>query len=228
MNSTLKKGALSLLLLCTGAGTGQALSPEVDDDKRAVSAVVQGSVDEILAFLTNDELTKKQQRDGVTGVIDRMADLELLAKLSLGKTHWLSADDAQRQTFTELFVETIRHSTYEKLELFTDERVEVGAPEPITTSGAPKYKVVCWVISKGDRIEVAFMLAEREEGWKVYDLEIEGVSIRKSYGSQYADFLREQSFYALLDEMQAKVAAAREKLAEQDARAGEPAEEQPR
>ena len=229
MSKAITSGALLLLLLFGSVATfaAQDSAPKVDD-KKAVAVVVRDAIDRVLKFLKNDELTPKEKREGVKGVIDSMIDLELLAKLSLGKTHWSKIDAKQRTSFTELFVETIRHSTYEKLELFTDELVEVAEPEAIKTSGSPKYKVVTWIVSKGKRTELSCMLAKRDDGWKVYDLEIEGVSIRKSYGSQYADFLREKSFDELLVQMREKVDEARKRMEEIDAKAPPPAEEQVR
>ena len=52
---------------------------------------------------------------------------------------------------------------------------------------------------------VGYHVTERDGTWKVYDFEIEGVSIRKSYGSQYNDYLKENSFDDLLRTMQEKI-----------------------
>ena len=124
--------------------------------------------------------------------------------LSLGKKHWTKINDEQRSSFTDLFVETLQLSYFEKLELFTDEVVEFDPPKTIK-SKSPKYHVLTYIVSKGDRIKVAYHLTRRDDAWKVYDFEIEGVSIRKSYGAQYADFLREKSFDELLKTMGDKI-----------------------
>ncbi len=215
MSKLLRKGVSFLFFVSLGLGVVQAQS-EIQD-KQAVHKVVQDSVDEMLSYLKNEEMSLKARREGVKSVIDSMADLELLAKLALGKTHWSKIDSDQRSRYTSLFVETIRQSIFEKLELFTDEKVEVGTPVALSASGSAKYKVTTWIVSKGERIELALMLAKREGGWKVYDLEIEGVSTRKSYGSQYADFLREKTFDELLVEMKNRVDESKKKMAEKDA-----------
>lgn len=218
MSDLIKRSVSLFLLLLSGPLVLEAQeSVSEQNDKQEVKAVVQDSVDEMMSFLKNEELTPKERRDGVKGVLDSMADLELLAKLALGKTHWSRIGDEQRGPYVKLFVETIRQSIFEKLELFTDEKVEIGEPEAIRTSRSVKYRVVTWIISKGERIELALMLAKRDDGWKVYDLEIEGVSIRKSYGSQYADFLREKDFDELLGEMRERVAESQKKIEESDA-----------
>jgi len=220
MNSILRTGWLTLsalLLLVAAPVAGSSV-----DDRTEVKAAVQGSIDEILGTLTNEKLTRRERREEVKQVIERMVDLELLAKLSLGRTHWGQIDDAQRKEFTELFVETIRQSTYEKLELFTDEKVDVGEPEELESSKSPKFRVVTGILSKGDRIELALFLAKRGKEWRVYDLEIEGVSIRKSYSSQYADFLQVKTFDELIAEMRRKIDESKKKMAELDAQDEQP------
>ena len=192
-----------------------ATSPPVSlahrvDDASEVAGIVRSTVEKVVTVLRDETLTRDEKRERVMGVIEPFIDFQLLAMLSLGKTHWTRIDGGQREAFTELFVETLKISYFEKLELFTDEVVEFEAPVPIQTKGSPKFSLLTYIVSKGDRIRVAYSVTRREDGWKAYDFEIEGVSIRKSYGSQYADFLRESSFDELLDAMRKKIEEAKE------------------
>jgi phospholipid transport system substrate-binding protein len=185
------------------------------NDKKDIAAVIEGAVGKVVSVLKNKKLSRKEKRESVTEIVESLIDLELLAKLSLGKTHWGKITAKQRQAFVELFKETLRLSYFEKLELFTDETVEFEKPTPIKTKGSPKFNVVTYIISKGDRIQVSYMLTRRNGSWRVYDLEIEGVSIRKSYGGQYNDFLREKKFEQLLVRMRKKIAEANKKYVEE-------------
>ena len=54
---------------------------------------------------------------------------------------------------------------------------------------------------------VVYKLYKDKAGFKVYDLEIEGVSIVKSYGSQYDEILRDGSVTDLLTKMREKAQA---------------------
>lgn len=200
----------TILLALTLTAAAQPVQDEATH-KREVANVVRTAVERVVTVLKNDELPRVKKRERVMSIVEPLIDMELLAKLSLGKTHWTRIDERQRAEFTELFVETLKLSYFEKLELFTDEVVEFEDPVSLATSGSPKYAMRTNIVSKGDRIQVAYFLTKREDGWRAYDLEIEGVSIRKSYGAQYADFLRDKSFDQLLARMRAKVEESKKK-----------------
>lgn len=187
---------LALMVLADPARGADAAS-----DKKAVAAVVRGAVDKVLVVLKNTELARAEKRKRVAAITDPLVDFRLMAMLSLGRKQWSEIDAKQRKSFTELFVQTIRASYFEKIYLFTDETVEYEAP--VETKG--KFYVLTYILSKGERIKVAYKLYRKKDAWIVYDFEIEGVSVVKSYASQYADFLRENGFEKLLVEMRKKV-----------------------
>ncbi len=175
------------------------------DDSQEVASVVRTAVEKVITVLRDDTLTRVAKRESSMEIVEPLIDFRLLGMLSLGKTHWSRASESQRDTFTDLFAETLKLSYFEKLELFTDEDVEFEAPVLQSSKSSPKYFVMSYIVSKGDRIKVGYHMTRRGEEWKVYDFEIEGVSIRKSYGSQYNDYLKENAFDDLLKTMREKV-----------------------
>ena len=187
---------------------------EDSSDAQEVATVVRDAVETVISVLQDDKLSRPEKREGVMEVIEPLIDFQLLAMLSLGKTHWSKIDSKQRTSFVDLFVETLKLSYFEKLELFSNEAVEFGDPVRLAVKGSPKFFVQSFIVSKGSRVQVGYQLTRRNDTWKVYDFEIEGVSIRKSYGSQYSDFLREQSFDTLLETMREKIRVAKAKDAE--------------
>lgn len=191
--------ALALTLALTFAASAQA-------DPGKIKTISRGAIDKILEHLGNDQLSGPERRKRVRAAIDGISDMDLLAKLVLGRTHWTKANAAQRAEFTKVFSNTIHLSMYEKLALFSDERVDIGEVEKLDLRGSPKYRVVTWIVSKGTRTELGLLFAQRDEAWRVFDVEIKGVSVRKSYGSQYADYLRNNTMDQLLAEMRRKEA----------------------
>jgi len=131
-------------------------------ERREVAELVRTAVEGVVGVLKQGELPRETRRERVMQIIDPLVDFELLAMLSLGRTHWTAIDDEQRRTFTALFVETLKLSYYEKLELFTDEEVEFEEPALIDAKGSPKYSVLTYILSKGKRIQVAYLLTRRE------------------------------------------------------------------
>lgn len=193
---------------------------------KAVGDLIRATVEKVLAVLQKDDMSRLDKRERVMKIIKPHVDFELMAKRALPSKMWAAMNAEQRKTFTDLFVETIKRSYFEKLVLFSDETVEFGEPVAKKTR-RPAYSVVTHVVSKGDRVEVVYALTQsrdeekKEEVWKVYDFEIEGVSLRSSYRSQYKDFLKDRPLEDLLDAMRKKVDDAKQKeAAEEPKKAG--------
>ena len=193
---------LSLLALAAPADAA-----DVADDSKAVAALVRNAVDKALSVLKNKKLSREDKRKKVAEIIDPLVDSPLIAKLSLGPKHWPKLNPRQRESFTKLFVETLRWSYFDKIDLFSDETVEFE--EPVANN--KKFYVLTYILSKGERTKVAYKLYPTKGVWKAYDLEIEDVSIVRSYRSQYREFLQEGSFEQLLAKMREKITAARKK-----------------
>jgi phospholipid transport system substrate-binding protein len=197
----------TLCLSTVAAAAGVASSADTAkpaDDKKAVAALIRNTVDSVLPVLKNEKLSRENKRELVMKIIEPVVDFPLMAKLSLGRTHGQKIAPKQRDLFTKLFIETLKASYVEKLDLFSDEVVEFNDPVPKKS----KDHVVTYIVSKGERIEVTYKIYKKEDAWKVYDFVIEGISIVKSFGSQYNEFLRESSFEELLAKMQEKIEAA--------------------
>jgi phospholipid transport system substrate-binding protein len=193
---------LSLFVLAAPARAADSGS-----DKKAVAAVIRTAVDKVLTTLKNQKLSRADKRKRVAAITDPIIDFRLMAMLSLGRKRWSKLEPGQRKSFTGLFIQTLRESYFEKIDLFTEETVEFVEP----VANGTKFYVLTYILSKGERIKVAYRLYRKKGSWTVFDFEIEGVSVVKSYGSQYADFLREGSFEQLLVRMREKIEAVGKK-----------------
>jgi len=60
-------------------------------------------------------------------------------------------------------------------------------------------------VSKDEPIKILYKLYKSQETWRIYDVEIQDVSIVKSYGLQYNQTLKEGSYTDLIRKMQEKI-----------------------
>ncbi|MBI5884322.1 MAG: ABC transporter substrate-binding protein [Elusimicrobia bacterium] len=171
-------------------------------DAKEVRVVIERTVHSVLDVLKDKGLGKDIRKKGVLAVIDPVFDLPLMGKLTLGRGHWARLDDAQQSEFTSLFVATIKDSYYEKIDLFTDETVDFE--EPVQAEQKGKYQMLTRINSKGQRYGLLYKLYKTKAGWKVYDVEIEGISLIRSYGAQYDQFLQKGTVPGLLAKMKQK------------------------
>ena len=171
---------------------------------KAVDTLVKTAVNKVLVVLKKKDLSHLEKREQVMKIIKPLVDFELMAYLSTPKSVRKTMDAKQKAAFKKLYVETVKRSYIEKLDLFTDETVEFG--EPVRGTAKTKYSMVTHIVSRGDRVEVDYYVAKRKDGWKIYDFKIEGVSLRRSYLAQYTDYLNSgKTIDDLLELMQRKI-----------------------
>ena len=197
-----------------------ARAAPTDKDLKAVEATIKKSVNAVLKSLKNKESDEETKRKEVMAIADKMIDIPLIAKLVIGKRHWKTFKKSQRTEFTDLFIKQLQNSYFEKVDLLTDEVVEFEKP----ARKKNKIHISTIVISKDERYLMIYKLYKKKNKkkkqkkgvWKVYDVEVEGISLVKSYGSQYDQFLRKDSVKDLLKKMKEKTFGPPKDLEEQN------------
>ena len=121
-----------------------------------------------------------------------------MAKLSLGKVHWSQFNAKQKAEFIDLYTKLFQNFYIEKLDFFSNETVVF---QPATTMGKKKIQIQSALISKGTQYSMLYKMFKTRDSWKIYDLEIEGVSLLRSYRSQYHHFLKKGGIEGLLAKM---------------------------
>ena len=178
------------------------LSPAVTaDDKSAAEEFLKSNLDAVFTILQKEDLSQQAKSSEVVEIVTPMFDFELMAKLSLGKKYWPDLSQDQKERFTELFIERLRRSYLNKLTAYTDEKVVYELPVAVKK----KVHVPTQLISKGNKISMLYKLYSSSNSWKIYDIEIEGVSIIRSYRSQFKEILQKGTFDDLLQKMEEPV-----------------------
>jgi len=171
------------------------------DDKSVAEEFIKSNLDAVFSVLQKKDLSQQAKNSEVEKIVTPMFDFELMGKLSLGKKYWPDLSPEQREKFTELFVERLRQSYLDKLKAYTDEKIIYESPVAVKK----KVHVPTQLISKGKKISMLYKLYSSNNSWKIYDVEIEGVSIIRSYRSQFNEILQKGTFDDLLQKMQKPV-----------------------
>ena len=175
--------------------------PVMADDTGDAGDVVREMVDRVLVILRNKELAQRTKRDRVMQAVNSVFDFPLMARLALGRKCWVRLNGKQRKEFTHLFVKQLQGSYLDKVELYSDEEVEVGPPVQVKSKF---IDVRTYVVSRDERIAIKYRLHYGSDGWKAYDVEVQGVSIVKTCGSQCRQVLRDGGVVNLLTKMREK------------------------
>ena len=169
-------GYITIQGVLLGAEKQVSLSPE---------KTVQLKLDAAVAVLQDDGLDLKAKGDRISEIISPLFDFPLMGKLALGRKHWPKFNKQQRAEYNELFTAHLKKAYRKKLMLYTDQEIVYKS----AVTKAAKADVLTELVSKENQIEVLYRLRRIEGQWKIYDVKVQGVSLRKSYEAQFHDIL---------------------------------------
>ena len=182
--------AISLLLFYQSA---------LADDKSEVEELLKKNLDAVFSVLQKKDLAQQEKNQDIVDIVTPMFDFELMAQLSLGKKHWPGLSQEEKKRFTDLFIQRLKASYLKNFTLYTDEKLFY---EP-AVQVKKKIHTPTYLISKDKKISILYKFYKAENNWKIYDLEIQGVSIIRSYRSQFSGILENGTVDDLLLKLEA-------------------------
>ena len=155
------------------------------NDKNAAKELLVSKIDAALTVLQKKDLVQHEKNKQVIKIVEPIFNYNLMAKLSMGK-YWRGLSEKNKEKFTELFIDRLKTTYVDKLSLYTNEKVEYETP---VQDNKGKIKIPTKVISKGKNFSMLYKLYKFSQGWMIYDIEIEGISLISTYRSQFYDIL---------------------------------------
>jgi len=183
----------SLILAVSMQANAQSASPKT---------VVETTVNAILDILRNDALGHEEARDQMRSEISKAFDPRTMAQ-SVLSTNWRQASEQQQDELQALFMQTLENTYMGRLEAYTNETVEYRG-ESIDNNRAEVQTVI---ITSSNEIPINYKLRLRNNGWFVYDVEVENVSMVSSYRETYRSVVRRDGMDGLLAQMREKADA---------------------
>jgi phospholipid transport system substrate-binding protein len=188
---------LLVWLMVPLAGLGSAADPET---------LVRDTTDRVLEILRSDAERIKSDPAYLYSVVEQIVlphfDFEEMTRLAVGK-HWREATAAQRGPLIEEF-KTLLVRTYSKaLQQYTDQQVEFL---PMRGDPTGDDVTVRTEIEQpgGFPIPVYYSLYRADDGWKVYDVVIDNVSLVTNYRSSFAQKIRQDGIDGLLEQLRSR------------------------
>jgi len=168
--------------------------------------VVKNVIEKALNILQDPGYKKKQGRQMVKRIVDPYFDYQEMAKRSLGPA-WGKLSPGQRSEFVRLFAELLEASYSDKIEKYA-RNVKVSYSDEILTDDNAEVRAL--LIWPNDRIPMNYRLLKENDGWKIYDVVIEGVSLVSNYRSQFRRIINESSYAELVRRLKTKVSDLRQ------------------
>ena len=167
-------------------------------DVEDINSMVKKKVSVIFDLLGKQEIEKNERNDKIVEELNEIMDFKLAAYLSLGK-HWKKISSKQKIEFVETFQQYINNYIVEKIDLYTNQKIDIGDSK-IVKKGRAELEI--GILSGGETLEINFKLRKnKKKEWRVYDVDIEGVSLITTFRSQFSGVLKNSSFEELLEKL---------------------------
>lgn len=160
--------------------------PVLAEDLKVVEDLLKERTEVVLDILKDTTLDDNQKKNQVMDIVGPIIDFQLMAKLTLGKTNWGKLNKKQQTEFVDLFVARLQQSYLEKSSLYCCVEIHF---QPAFKRGNKVY-VPIEVETKDSPLEMLYKFYSSSEGWKAYDVEVNGVSLIKSYQAQFAEIFK--------------------------------------
>jgi phospholipid transport system substrate-binding protein len=191
---------LVLLVVCqlAGADNNDPNDPNDPNEPKDPNELLSDKWSAVISVLQNKKLEQQDKEKQISKIVEPLFDFPLMAKLSLGRKHWPKLNDTQREKFTKLFSERLKRSYGKKIALYKDEKVLFKPTE----QKKKIYHIPTELIYKDKKVAILYKLRKVEKSWKIYDVEIQGVSVLLTYRSQFDEILNRGTVKDLLSRLE--------------------------
>ncbi len=192
----MKTAVLSCCLIFTGLVSAQSSPlPMLEQTAKQI-------IDELKTHQGNLHNNPKIIRQAIQTYLLPHIDVEGMSRSVLGRQAWMKATAAEKLAFEREFTQLVIRTYAAPLADYAGETVTFT---PIRGNLDGRFARVNSVIQRpnGQRIPLSYNLVSKADGWKVYDLSVEGVSLLQSFRTQFSDILQQSNMPDLLAKMRA-------------------------
>jgi phospholipid transport system substrate-binding protein len=152
----------------------------------------------MIKVLKNRNIDKESKKAKIEDIFKPGFDFSLMSKLSLGRESWTAMTNEDQEKFVGLFTKVFRQAYLDKILKYVDEEVIF---EESRQDGKKVY-VQSFIVSRDKKTSVLYKFYQSGPGWKIYDVEIEGISYIQTYRSQFTESLKEITVEELMVKME--------------------------
>ncbi len=167
---------------------------------------IKETTDKIISILTDPDLkdsTKSEEkRKLIRQAVDERFDWEELARRSLAR-HWSKRTDEEKREFISLFSDLLEKTYMDKVDSYSGQTVLYMGEAVDGNYGVVNIKIVT---ERDTEIPAEYKVKKKENGWFIYDISVNGVSLVNNYRTQFNSIILKSSYEDLVDRLKAKVA----------------------
>jgi phospholipid transport system substrate-binding protein len=175
------------------------------------NALIEKVAQEVLKDLDANREKYRKDPKSIRQLVDRHLlpyfDTEYAARLVLAR-HWRTATPEQRKRFVDAFYQSLLQNYGEALLDFTPDRLKVL---PFRGDANANSATVRTEVRRdnGQRVPVNYTLHRTPDGWKAWDVTIEGISYIRSFRTDFNAEIQQKGLEAVIARLESQVASGK-------------------
>ncbi len=145
-----------------------------------------------------------KQKDEIKQLAATLLDYDELAQRSLA-AHWDKLTPAQRTDFVATLRELIERNYVKQLRTNLDYQVQYRNEENEGAEATVTTLVKVKSAGRNSDAEIVYKMKKDPDGWRVWDVVTDEVSLVRNYRTQFNKIITEQSYDALIKKMKSKL-----------------------
>jgi len=170
----------------------------------APQELIETTARKLLEALDADRALAKRDPARVRQLVDEILlphfDTDYSARLVLGK-HWRNATEEQRKRFVDAFYKSLLRNYGSALAEFTADRMQVLPFRGDLSTGQATVRTQV-KRSNGTVVPVNYTLRATPEGWKAWDVTIEGISYVRNFRNDVGAEIDQTGLPALIERLE--------------------------
>ncbi len=166
---------------------------------------VKSNADNVLDVLRDPSLksesARKIKKNKIRAIAQKMFDFTELSKRTLAQ-NWGKFSPEQQKEFIDLYTSLLEDTYADKIMAYTDEKIVFTNEVTLTEK---TVEVRSTVLRKTSEVPINYRVILKDDGWRVYDVVIEGVSLINNYRTQFREILTNKPPATLLESIRKKV-----------------------
>lgn len=194
----------SVILLALVVTFINALPAYAEDLEQDPLALVKDTTVKMFAKLKAEKKNLDKNPELIYGMVSEIVlphfDFITMSKWVLGK-NWRTASRTQKINFIKAFRELMVRTYSVALLEYTDTEIKYQPLRDDLSKGDVTIRTQA-ITGKGDPVSINYSLHKKKNGWKVYDIAVEGVSLISNYRTTFATEVKQDGLDALISRLQ--------------------------
>ncbi|MEQ1526823.1 MAG: ABC transporter substrate-binding protein [Gallionella sp.] len=169
-------------------------------------ALIKSTVQDVTTIIKHDQEIQAGNQKKIVALVDSKVlpnfDFTRMTQLAVGK-YWRTATPEQKQLLTSEFRNMLVRTYTKVFTVYRDQAIEV---KPLKMAADATEATVQTVISKPgtSAVSVNYEMKKSADGWKAFDIVIEGASMVMSYRGTFASEIQANGIDGLIKSLAAK------------------------